>query len=180
MLRRDGVRIWYDRSDEGGLQAGDEFKREIERQIDSSQIALIMLSEAFFSSDFIQNAELTRIMARVERDEMVIIPVYLEPCQWQDFEYVASRQMVPGGPTPLVDYTDNYAHWTKARDEILQAIRRRIAQINKERLPLPPPEAEAPPPPRAAWRRLWPLWAGLAFALLAGAHPQPVLARQQA
>jgi hypothetical protein len=66
-LRRDNVRLWYDRSDEGGLRPGDEFRHEIERQIDQAQITLLMLSEAFFSSEFIQKIEVPRIMARVER-----------------------------------------------------------------------------------------------------------------
>jgi uncharacterized protein YraI len=141
-LRRDDVRLWYDRSDEGGLRPGDEFRREIERQIDNAQITLLMLSEAFFSSDFIQKVEVPRIMALVERKQMVVIPILLEPCDWDDFDYVASRQMVPGKPTPLIKFTDKLSDWVSARVEILSAIRKRVGQIAKETemaAPMPPP-----------------------------------------
>jgi len=150
-LKRDNVRLWYDRSDQGGLQPGDEFRREIERQIDGAQIALLLLSEAFFSSDFIQTVEVPRIMARAERKEMVVIPVLLEPCDWDDFEYVASRQMVPGKPTPLINYTKELSDWVNARHEILTAIRRRIAQVIKdvEAAPPAPPPVAAPERPAA-------------------------------
>lgn len=148
-LRRDNVRLWYDRSDESGLRPGDEFRQEIERQIDNAQITLLMLSEAFFSSDFIQKVEVPRIMALAERRQMVVIPILLEPCDWDDFDYVASRQMVPGKPTPLIKFTDKLSDWVSARMEILSAIRKRVEQTAREveaTTAVPPPLPPIEPP----------------------------------
>ena len=63
VLRRQDVIFWYDRSDEAGLQPGDRFREEIEQNIDRSEIALLLLSDAFFASDFIQTVELPRLLA---------------------------------------------------------------------------------------------------------------------
>ena len=125
-LRRDGVTLWYDRSDTTGIQPGAQFEREILAAIDAAQVALLMVSEAFFASDFIRDVELPRILQRAAENKLVVIPILLEPCDWHDFDYVASRQMLPGQPTPLIDYTDSDRHWAHARDQVLSGIRRRI------------------------------------------------------
>jgi formylglycine-generating enzyme required for sulfatase activity len=162
-LRRDGVTLWYDRSDEAGLQPGDRFEQEITQAIDRADVALLLISEAFFSSEFIRTVELPRILTRAERGEITVIPVLLEPCDWQSFDFVAARQMLPGAPTPLIDYTESERQWTHARAEILSGIRRRIRSV--------PPMVVAPSPvprplvalPKWAWAALF-----LALAVLAG------------
>jgi formylglycine-generating enzyme required for sulfatase activity len=157
-LRRDGVTLWYDRSDEAGLQPGDRFEQEITEAVGQADVALLLISEAFFSSDFIRTVELPRILARAERGEMVVIPVLLEPCDWQSFDFVAARQMLPGAPTPLIDYTETERQWAHARDEILSGIRRRIRSV--------PPTVVAPsrvPRPLVALPR-W-AWVALFLAL---------------
>ena len=68
-LRRDGVTLWYDRSDETGLQAGDQFEAAILDAIDAAQFALLLVSEAFFASTFIQEVELPRILGRADSEK---------------------------------------------------------------------------------------------------------------
>jgi predicted ATPase len=155
-LRRDGVQLWYDRGDEHGLQPGEVFQRQIEQQIDDSQAALLLLSEGFFSSEFIQKIEMPRIVGRVERGEMVVIPVLLEPCVWQDCDFIATRQIVPGKPTPLSEYTRNFAEWALGRDEILSALRKGIRKtaLTPPTPPLSPAPAGELPIVQAEFRHL--------------------------
>jgi hypothetical protein len=129
VLRRQDVVFWYDRSDEAGLQPGDRFREEIEQNIDRSEIALLLLSDAFFASDFIQAVELTRLLAREQANQIIVIPILLEPCGWQDFEFIAQRHMLPGTPTPLIFYTRNDADWSEARNVIREAISRRAKAV---------------------------------------------------
>ena len=137
-LRRDGATLWYDRNGEAGLRPGAQFKREILSAIDHAQVALLLVSEAFFASDFIREVELPRILKRAENNGLVVIPVLLEPCDWRSFDFVASRQMLPD-PPPLIDYTDSERRWVYARDQLLTGIRGRLRE-------LPPPVPPAPPP----------------------------------
>ena len=154
-LRRDGATLWYDRSDVTGLQPGDQFERTILDAIDAAQFALLLVSEAFFASTFIQDVELPRILQRAEADGLVVIPILLEPCDWQSFKYVASRQMLPGQPKPLIDYSVNDRDWTHARDEILKGIRRCLRERDDVPIPPPPPPVPKPSRPAASNRRQW-------------------------
>lgn len=123
MLRKR-AEFWFDRT---GLIAGDEFKSIIERQIDESQIAILLISPSFFASAFIEEVELPRIVARGQ--QLVVIPILVEPAEWQETTFLASRQFLPGKPTPLIDYTDSDKNWVYARSEILTGINRQIDRI---------------------------------------------------
>src|ERR1019366_1588525 len=100
-LRRDGVEVWWDKE---GLVPGDEFRTLIESEIDRSALALLLVSQEFLNSAFIETVELPRIQSRVKLGEMIVIPILLEPCAWDELEFLSSRQMLPGRPTPLIDY----------------------------------------------------------------------------
>jgi hypothetical protein len=126
-LRRDNADFWYDKE----LMGGDEFKRRIESEIDKAQIALLMVSQHFLNSEFIETFELPRIAARAERKEMVVIPVLVEPCGWTDYPFLSDRQMVPSS-SPLIHFTESEAKWADVRFEILDGLRRQVKRIREE------------------------------------------------
>lgn len=172
-LRRDGVLLWYDRSDTTGIQPGAEFEREILDAIDAAEVALLLISEAFFASDFIRTVELPRILDRAARGDLVVIPILLEPCDWHSFDYIATRQMLPGEPTPLIDFTDSDRRWAHARNQVLSGIRRRLHQQESERgAPPAGPAAPTTRPVTAAGAlsrgtQRWWVYAGIGIAVLA-------------
>ncbi len=126
-LRRDHVEFWFDKE----LMGGDEYKRLIESEIDQAQIALLMVSQHFLNSEFIETFELPRIAARAERKELVVIPVLVEPCGWTDYPFLADRQMVPGS-SPLIHFTESEPKWADVRFEILDGLRRQVKRIREE------------------------------------------------
>src|SRR6185312_12116632 len=122
-LRRHNVEFWYDKQ---GIHAGDDFTQRIQEEIDGCDAALLLVSPEFLNSDFIQTIELPRIQARAEAGGMVVIPILLEPCDWTELEFLNSRQIIPGDPTPLIDYVDNERQWSHVRNEILEKIKARL------------------------------------------------------
>ncbi len=130
-LHRDNVIMWFDRNEQDGLHGGQSFREEIERAIDQSQIAILLISEAFLCSDFIQDIELPRILSQVEHHETRLIPILIEPCDWKRFDYLASRQLLPGEPTPLIEYTDTDSKWALVRSQILKEIRITLNIVRK-------------------------------------------------
>ena len=144
ILKSQNVTLWHDSHQDIGLQPGDRFSEEIERQIDRSQAALLLISWDFLYSDFIRDIELPRILDREQWQEMIVIPILLSPCRWQDFPRIANHHMLPGEVKPLVDFTDSDSEWEHARDEILQAILNRIRQLRERSAS---PSAEATPGP---------------------------------
>lgn len=136
-LRRYKVAFWFDKE----LKPGDEFKRHIESQIDQSQIALLIVSQSFLNSEFIENREMPRIAERARQGKMVVVPVLVEPCDWSEYPFLADRQMVPS--SPLIDYTDNDAKWAKIRFQILDGLKAQVKRIRET--PRPAPAAEPKP-----------------------------------
>jgi hypothetical protein len=126
-LKRQNVVFWYDKE----LRPGDEFRSNIEAEIDRAQIALLIVSQNFLNSEFIEQQEMPRIANRARQGQMVIVPVLAEPCDWNDFPILADRQMVPG-PMPLIDYTESEPAWVKVRAEILDGLKTQIKRIREK------------------------------------------------
>ena len=135
-LAREDVEIWYDPD----LIAGELFRPAIEAQIDTAEIAIVLLSQDFFNSDFIRDVELPRIEARANAEGLQVIPILVGNCDWEELPVVGSRHILPGGPTPLIDFVGRDADWDRVRHEILQAVRRQLARLRTN-----PPQGTEPP-----------------------------------
>lgn len=123
-LKRQNVVFWFDKD----LKPGDEFRRHIEAEIDQSQIALLIVSQSFLNSDFIEQHEMSRIAERAKLGQTIIVPLLVEPCDWSEYPVLADRQMVPGS-TPLIDYTESDAKWARVKAEILDGFKTQVKRI---------------------------------------------------
>jgi len=141
-LRRDQVELWYDR----GLEAGEEFQRRIEEEIDRADVAILLVSQAFVNSPFIETVELPRIEAWAARGELIVIPILVGPCDWDEVTFVSARQKLPGEPTPLLDYTESDRTFEQVRVDILRAIRSRLRSLRGGEAAPARASAEAPAP----------------------------------
>ena len=130
-LKKNEVEIWYDHA----LKhlPGAEYRKLIKSEIDRAHLAILLISQDFVSSDFIQEFELPWIRQRVERGELSLIPILVGPTLDEDLGWLADRQMIPGKPAPLIEYTESTAKWQAVRLEILGAIRDRAREIAARR-----------------------------------------------
>ena len=135
-LKRLNAVFWYDK----GLIAGDEFRKRIEAEIDRAQIALLIVSQHFLNSQFIETVEMPRIVNRAKLDQLVIIPVLVEPSDWQDYEFLADRQMIPAS-RPLIEYTESEIRWSNVRKEILDNVKAQVKRILEAQRHLPAPDS---------------------------------------
>jgi hypothetical protein len=90
--------VWDDEK----IRTGDKWNTEIEHAIDRSQMAVLLISVNFLSSEFINDKELPYIL---ERQGMRIYPIILSDCDWkgytcQDFS-IEETQAKPSGGKPL-------------------------------------------------------------------------------
>jgi hypothetical protein len=149
-LKRQNVVFWFDKE----LKPGDEFRAHIEAEIDQSQIALLIVSQAFLNSEFIEKYEMSRIVDRTRLGQMIIVPVLVEPCDWSEYPVLADRQMVPGA-MPLIDFTESDPKWARVKVEILDGIKTQIKRIRGIQSPAQShtsqsaPARDGAPPP--AW-----------------------------
>jgi tetratricopeptide (TPR) repeat protein len=129
-LKKQSVMFWYDKD----LQTGDRFENRINEEIDKCHIAILMLSQPFLNSDFIEDKELPRIESRENRDELRVFPVLLEPCTWEENDFLSKHNMLPGEPTPLINYTESESRWVAVRHEILVKLKKNIDIIRSKPL----------------------------------------------
>ena len=96
------VEFWYDRDEDEGLQGGDLWRKRIFEQIDRADVAVLLITQEFVQSGFIRREEMPCMVGRAERGEMELLPVLVEPAEWEDLE-LASFQLTPGRPTAAAE-----------------------------------------------------------------------------
>ncbi len=78
-LKREGVITdWHDRK----IGAGKEWQNEIDTNLNTSHIILLLISPNFMSSNYCWDVEVKRAMERHEAQEARVIPVILESVDW--------------------------------------------------------------------------------------------------
>lgn len=75
------------------IEVGEKFSSRIESAIDESSIALLMVSPEFLTSEFVNQTEVPRILARQAEGRLRVIPVLLRPCPWEAFSWLAELEL---------------------------------------------------------------------------------------
>lgn len=101
-LEEDGIAQIF--VDERKIKAGDRFDEIIEKEILKSDIFLLLLSENFWSSDYIKVHELPEIQTRYRKDNIRIIPIVLTDTKnLFEYEGVNRKLAIPQGKA-VVDF----------------------------------------------------------------------------
>lgn len=99
-LEQDGIQFWTDLQ----IQPGELWDQVIKEQIQSCDIALVLISQSFLDSDYCRNVEIEHFLAGTKH----LFPVILSACDWKRHEWLASRQFLPGGEQTIEeDFCDN-------------------------------------------------------------------------
>lgn len=78
-LRRQGlIRDWHDRR----IAPGVDWNREIDAHLSLCVIFLPLISADFINSDYCYGIEMQRALERHQKEEALVIPVILRPCDW--------------------------------------------------------------------------------------------------
>ncbi|MCF7859130.1 MAG: toll/interleukin-1 receptor domain-containing protein [Candidatus Cloacimonetes bacterium] len=129
-LKYHKVKIWYD--PDLKTLPGIDYERKIISEINKAQIAILLLSQDFINSDFINKIELPEIKKRNQNGTLEIVPILVEPWFISDLHpaaWLVKTQIIPGTPTALSDYTDSRRNFLKARKTILASMERIISRI---------------------------------------------------
>ena len=77
--RQGLIHIWHDRD----ISAGAVWEEEIEEQLNTAQIILLLISSDFIASDYCYTKEMQRVLERHARGEVRAIPIILRPIDWK-------------------------------------------------------------------------------------------------
>ena len=119
ILQRLGlISTWTDRK----ITAGDEWKGQIDKNLKTARIILMLISSNFMASDYCYDIEMATALERHENSETTAIPIILRDCLWQISEF-AKLQALPQDGKPIQKFT--------RKDEAYTSIARAIARIVK-------------------------------------------------
>ncbi len=79
LIREGLIEIWSDRE----IKSGTNWGEEINKQIDSADIILLLISSDFMASDFAYGVEMKRMLKRHDSGKARVIPVILRPVSWE-------------------------------------------------------------------------------------------------
>lgn len=141
-LEREQVELWTDRR----IASGELWDDAIRQRIAESDIALVLVSQAFLDSEYCQSVEIVGFLERSREAGLVIVPVLLSPCEWQRHPWLSSRQFLPRDGKSLEELGDDLGRHEWVFLELRQHLRD-LAEGCRERRPggMQTPEATAVP-----------------------------------
>lgn len=95
------------RWDDTMIAPGSKWQEEISRALASAKVAIPLVSAEFLASDFIVNEELPQLLSAAENDGVVIIPLILSPCAFNEVEDLAQFQSINPPTQPLTALNKN-------------------------------------------------------------------------
>ena len=101
LKRERAITEWYDRD----ILAGDVLDDEIAGQLESSQLFVPLVSPDFLASNYCYEREMSKAIEMHKAGILRIVPVVVEPCDWQATPLQAFRA-IPKDGTPVSDWTN--------------------------------------------------------------------------
>lgn len=146
LKRQSVIKAWTDRR----ITAGDDWRDEIEKHLDSADLILLLVSADFLNSDFCYLIETSRALLRHDSGDARVIPVIVRPVDWQG-ETISKLQALPKDSKPVTSWSNRDEAWTNVAQGVRKAIEEmagRKAQRIRESGLLP---AAIPRPPRVGF-----------------------------
>ena len=96
-------KIWNDRY----LKSGANWSKNISRELNQANIAILLISQHFLISDFITKVELPSILKNAQSKGTIVIPIIVTHCMFEDYSKLSSFQSVNTPDKPLEDMKDS-------------------------------------------------------------------------
>lgn len=117
-LRNQGwVEDWHDRM----LVPGQNWEREIDKRLFSSDLILLLISVNFISSDYCWQVEMEQALELHERGLATVIPVMVHPCEMRSTPF-RRIQGLPPGLRPISTWENQDSAWAEVAKGICDVI----------------------------------------------------------
>jgi len=146
LKRQSVIKNWTDRR----ITAGDEWRDEIEKHLNSADLILLLVSSDFLDSGFCYLIETSRALLRHESGDARVIPVIVRPVDWQDLP-ISKLQALPKDSKAVTSWSNRDEAWLNVAQGIRKAIEAMVgrkAQLIRESGLLP---AAIPRPPHVGF-----------------------------
>ena len=120
LRRKKLVDVWHDRQIDGG----DDWRADIRQAMDDCSLALLLVSDTFLNSEFIQSEEMEYLWQRRQKDGIRLAPIIVRPCPWKLDDKLGALQAMPKDGKPLISFSQTNG----ARDQAWTDIAYKIAE----------------------------------------------------
>jgi hypothetical protein len=114
------ITAWFDRD----IQAGTDWEHEIERQLDTANIILLLVSADFIDSDYCYSVEMQRALEKHQAGTACVIPIILRPVDWEETP-IGTLQALPTGKKPVTLWANQDEAWL----DVVQGIRKVVRTL---------------------------------------------------
>jgi hypothetical protein len=90
-LEDDGAEFWEDQK----IITGEKWDDEIKSKIEGTDIALVLVSQAFLDSPYCKNIEIQRFLNLRREKGLIIFPIILSACDWERHLWLKTTQFLP-------------------------------------------------------------------------------------
>lgn len=118
LRRRELISQWDNRA----IEAGQEWRVQIERNLDNADIILLFVSSAFFASDYHWNIEMKRALELHEQRKARVIPILLRPVAAWTSSPLAQLQCLPMDSRPISTWEDKDHAFVNVAEGILKVV----------------------------------------------------------
>jgi internalin A len=118
LLQRQGlIETWHDRK----IEAGEEWKRKIDENLERADIILLLISADFMASDYCYEIEMKRALERHEQGEARVLPIILREVNWRRAPF-ASLQALPKDGLAVTKWPDKDSAWRNVSEGIERVV----------------------------------------------------------
>lgn len=112
------VNIWTEKE----ILSGQVWEQEIIKNLQKSDVIIMLLSANFFASNFTKSEEFALVLEKHKKKEALAIGILVTPCKWEDTD-LASFQLFPLGAKPIA------SHKAEKREEIYKQMIQKIMDL---------------------------------------------------
>src|SRR5215212_8522796 len=127
LIRAEIITVWHGEH----IPAGEKWKKEIDKHLNTAQLVLLLVSENFIGSDYCYEVEFKRAMERCEQGEARVIAIILAPCPWRDTP-LAELKVLPKSGKPITEWPDSQKVWESVTAEIRQQVVERLRRPDSQ------------------------------------------------
>ena len=124
LQRQQLISAWHDRK----ILPGEEWGAEIDNNLKTAALVLLLVSADFIASDYIWGQEVAVALERHASGDAKVIPILLRPCDWETAPF-AKLEGLPRDMRPVTTFPDVEEGWAEVAKGIRTLIQqRRVAQ----------------------------------------------------
>lgn len=102
LIRKQKVLIW----DDSKIDAGSEWRKEIEIALNSAKVAVLMVSPHFLASEFITELELPQLLKASKEEGLIVLWIHITDCLYKETE-IGKYQAAHSPPDPISKLTES-------------------------------------------------------------------------